>query len=296
MTIKDACEATGLTRKAIRYYEGVGLIQPEVDTRGYRNYTPEVVKQLALIAMLRGFDLSVEAIRNCMQGEEALSAQLKTKLSELETEREQMSTEAELLREFLDGERSLAEIADLRRRVEATLRNRPGYLCEQLRRLFPGDFGEVLAAVFGGMLNQRLETPEQHAAWLTLVDDLDQTEQIEVPDAIADWARQRNDCLRIEDKVSRMMEEYAQDYESFSRQKREAAEEYLATDGAREELRAFTERSEMVSSFLAGPGLSISLAMGKHLQVLSDGLAQFAEKGQRFIRENPELIRRLMGE
>ncbi len=37
MSIKEACMATGLTRKAIRYYESVGLISPDIDSNGYRN-------------------------------------------------------------------------------------------------------------------------------------------------------------------------------------------------------------------------------------------------------------------
>lgn len=52
MTIKEACAATGLTRKAIRYYESVGLISPDIDPNGYRNYSDDVVRQLAVIAVL----------------------------------------------------------------------------------------------------------------------------------------------------------------------------------------------------------------------------------------------------
>ena len=294
MRIKEASEVTGLTHKAIRYYESAELISPDIDPNGYRNFSDEVIQQLVLIGVLRGFRLSITEIRECLKGEDALSAQMEKKINEYEAERDRVSVELELLREFVSGNHSLEEVAALRQRTEATLRDRPGYLSERLRQLFPGDFGDVLAAVYGNLLDQKLETPEQHTAWLTLVADLDELEPIEVPEEIAEWARKRNDVNRIAQNAARMKNEYAQDYEEFSQHKREAAERYV--DETSEEARSeFTKCAKMVASFLAGTGLPLMMAVGRHMPVLSSDIANFGDKAQRFVSENPDLIRRMLG-
>ena len=294
MMIKEACATTGLTRKAIRYYETVDLISPNIDSNGYRNYSDEVVHQLAIIAILRGFRFSIEEIRASLKDESVLSAEVEKKISEFEEEQERLSAELELLREFAARNRSLEESADLRQRVEDSFKDRPGYLCERLQQLFPGDFGEVVAAVYGGLLDQRLETSQEHAAWLSLVADLDEMTPIEVPEDITAWAHQRNEESQIAGYVARMKHDYSQDYDAFSQEKRKLAQQYL-NETSCEDVASSIESAMEVSSYLAGPGRSLMMIVGKYLPVLSSSMASFAEKGQRFASENPELLGRMMG-
>ena len=66
MKIKEVCEKTGLTKKAIRYYEEEGLFSPErtaVNFREYRDYTEKDLEALGRIAALRSLSLSIEEIR-----------------------------------------------------------------------------------------------------------------------------------------------------------------------------------------------------------------------------------------
>lgn len=61
MLIKTLSEKTGVSRKAIRYYESIGLIQPpERGRNNYRQYTEADVERLRFIAGARslGFSLS----------------------------------------------------------------------------------------------------------------------------------------------------------------------------------------------------------------------------------------------
>lgn len=56
MKIKEVSEKTGLTKKAIRFYEQEGLFQPERQTinfRDYRDYMEKDVESLNKIVMLR---------------------------------------------------------------------------------------------------------------------------------------------------------------------------------------------------------------------------------------------------
>ena len=63
MTIKEICEASGLTKKAVAYYEEKGLICPDVRENGYREYRKEDVQTLREVACLRFYGLTVAQIR-----------------------------------------------------------------------------------------------------------------------------------------------------------------------------------------------------------------------------------------
>lgn len=68
MKIKEVCERTGLTRRAVRFYEEKGLISPEIrEENEYRDYTEADVRRLRLVARLRGYRFSVEAIRRLLE-------------------------------------------------------------------------------------------------------------------------------------------------------------------------------------------------------------------------------------
>lgn len=60
MNISEAARRSGLTSKAIRYYEDIGLIAPaRRGENGYRQYQAEAVEELHFLARARdvGFDL-----------------------------------------------------------------------------------------------------------------------------------------------------------------------------------------------------------------------------------------------
>ncbi|GEM_PF-1515232 len=62
MLIKKAAQATGLTERAIRFYEKAGLISPRLNTSGFRDYGEEDLERLRQIAALRGLGLSLDEI------------------------------------------------------------------------------------------------------------------------------------------------------------------------------------------------------------------------------------------
>ena len=53
MTIKEVEELSNMTRANIRFYEKEGLITPQRDSNGYRNYTEQDVDILKRIRLLR---------------------------------------------------------------------------------------------------------------------------------------------------------------------------------------------------------------------------------------------------
>ena len=63
MRIKEVEDLTGLTRKAIRYYEENGLIQTVKGANGYKEYDEETVKCLLEIKKLRLLDFSINTTK-----------------------------------------------------------------------------------------------------------------------------------------------------------------------------------------------------------------------------------------
>ena len=63
MNISEASRGSGITAKAIRYYESINLIAPaRRDGNGYRDFDSEDVHTLRFIARARGLGFSVSEV------------------------------------------------------------------------------------------------------------------------------------------------------------------------------------------------------------------------------------------
>lgn len=70
MNTKQVEELTGITRQNIRYYEKQGLLEPARETgNAYRDYSPEDVRRLKLIKMLRMLDMPLKDIEGVLNEE-----------------------------------------------------------------------------------------------------------------------------------------------------------------------------------------------------------------------------------
>ncbi len=288
MTISRVCEATGLTKKAVRYYEKAGLVSPQIGANGYRQYSDSLVERLKVVAALRRFGLSVDQTRACLEGEQAMRAQLSRRIEQLRHEREREAVEADLLETFLEGRGSLSELSALLPALDRSLRDRPGYLRRRLRELFPGDLGEVIGLAYGYLLDDTLETAEQHAAWTALVAELDEVEEVPVPEELSEWARTRNRSHAVAENVERLTEEYSSEYEQFAAVKREAVQGFLA-EVPKEQSAAAYRGARLLADFLAGDGSAVFRIFQRHLPALSRKFERFAAFQARFQRDNPDI-------
>lgn len=77
MTIGDFSRATGLTPKALRLYDDLGLLRPaEVDDQsGYRRYAPSQLERARLVATLRLLGMPLARIRQTVDLPPAAAAQ-----------------------------------------------------------------------------------------------------------------------------------------------------------------------------------------------------------------------------
>jgi DNA-binding transcriptional MerR regulator len=71
MTVGQLARRAGLTAKALRHYDRIGLLRPaRVDASGYRWYAPEQVALARRIALLRAVDVPIEDVRRALHAPE----------------------------------------------------------------------------------------------------------------------------------------------------------------------------------------------------------------------------------
>ena len=77
MGIKEAEQATGISRQNIRFYEKEGLLHPARNkNNSYREYTVEDILRLKQIRLLRKLGMPLEEIRHLLDGETQLQPAL----------------------------------------------------------------------------------------------------------------------------------------------------------------------------------------------------------------------------
>jgi MerR family redox-sensitive transcriptional activator SoxR len=114
MTIGDARRRTGMTHRAIRFYEDKGLIASCRDGRGQRRFDSETVDRLVYISLARQAGLAVAEIRDLLsvadrEGEAQMFARTqdlyRARLADLETQRIAVEQSARALGLSLQAQR-----------------------------------------------------------------------------------------------------------------------------------------------------------------------------------------------
>lgn len=62
MNIKEIAQLTGTTKESIRYYESIGLLQPNRLDNGYRDYKDQDLQDIKFILHLKKMNLSLNEI------------------------------------------------------------------------------------------------------------------------------------------------------------------------------------------------------------------------------------------
>lgn len=162
MTMHEVCARLSLTKKAVRYYIGEGLLAPRRLENGYHNFSEDDLKTLERIALLRQLDLSIDEIRRLLNGD-ALPSIIRQKEKQLAHRQNALA----LLREFSTQN----DWTRLKSRLEGEERRRT--IAERLEIAFPGGFGRLVAYQFAPYLSEPLQTPEQQAAFDEIIAFLD---------------------------------------------------------------------------------------------------------------------------
>ena len=161
---------TGLTRKAIEYYEDKGLIHPQKSENGYRDYSAEDLEILKNISIFRKLGMSVSDISQCISsGGDTLSSVLREKQHQLELDEKRKV----ILEMIVKGESD--EIIN----EKVSLLEMKETIYEKLEIAFPGYFGQMIFAAYQPFLNKPLENDGKDSFY-TYIDYLDRLPSFEL--------------------------------------------------------------------------------------------------------------------
>lgn len=145
---------TGLTRKAIEYYEEKGLINPQKLENGYRDYSENDLEVLIQVSLFRKLGISVTEIEDYLStGVSSLSSVLRRKQHQLDVEEKR-----KIVLELIVKGGSPELINEKIKLIEAE-----ESIYERLERLFPGYFGQMLFVAYQPFLNESLAKDEKEA-------------------------------------------------------------------------------------------------------------------------------------
>ncbi|SQI33283.1 Copper export regulator [Serratia plymuthica] len=114
MNISDVAKKTGLTSKAIRFYEEKGLVTAPIRTdNGYRSYNPKHIEELTLLRQARLVGFNLDECRELV----ALFN---------DPARHSADVKARTLQKVADIEKHISELGEMRQRLLALANECPG--------------------------------------------------------------------------------------------------------------------------------------------------------------------------
>lgn len=178
-------EKTGLTKKAIKYYESEGLICPAKNVdNNYREYTEEDLIKLNLIGALRALDIPVCEIKNVVKGQKSIPEVMKQALQRIHENIDHLEKSKMIITNLMeknskDYESIGEQVKKLKETLELSMEGKKEYIASTLLRLFPGRFGQVFVANYEPFLKVTVDSDEKKQAWLKLVEFLDDLEEVD---------------------------------------------------------------------------------------------------------------------
>ncbi|MFL8969953.1 MerR family transcriptional regulator [Helcococcus kunzii] len=161
---------TGLTRKAIEYYEDKELIHPKKSENGYRNYSKKDLEILKKVSIFRKLGMSISDINQCIfSGGDTLSSVLRKKQYQLELDKKR-KTILEMIVKGESNELINEKVSSLD--AEETI-------YEKLENAFPGYFGQMIFAAYQPFLNEPLENDGKNSFY-KYIDYLDRLPSFEL--------------------------------------------------------------------------------------------------------------------
>jgi len=192
MNIKIASEKTGLTKKAIKYYENEGLITPSKKCENnYREYSNDDIVKLNLIGALRALDITISDIKDVVMGVKSLPETLIDTVKKIDESINYLGKSkliiASLIEKNLTDYRASGEqIRKLRETLELSRDDKKEFISNTLLRIFPGNFGQVFVSIYAPFLSVTIDTDEKKKIWLRLVEFLDSADEVIQNDFLID--------------------------------------------------------------------------------------------------------------
>lgn len=189
MTISEAIKETGLTKRAIRFYEEEGLISPAVNPEnGYRNFSSEDIDRLIKISLLRQLGLSIDNIKELINSPGSIIGILTSHLVKIDKNIKALEKSKVLINEIIsdnsikDSNDFMAKLKSLRDHFEYEDKSKSGYVKRQLLKIFPGSFGKMITIHFSPFLNDPIDNTDKEKAWDEIISYLDEAVPFKYPE------------------------------------------------------------------------------------------------------------------
>lgn len=288
MLINQVCKLTGLTKKAIEYYEKQGLLNPETMGNGYRKYTDGEIAALKEIALLRKMGVSIADVKTILASDDKLAALAACK-NKMTRQMNLLNAQRECISQLIDSGYNIeGAFAYAAHQLDE---NR--VIRERLAEAFPGNYGLFLSFHFGRFLNEKIDSPEKEAAYGKILEYLDGLADIPFPKEIEDYMAEagvpwNDDVMQAMDNGTRAA---IDDYDTFLKTKRDIIEmylEYCKSDAYKSSLgykmkmlmQDFQKASGYVDVFI------------ESMKILSGEYAEYLDKlhkiNDRFLQEYPD--------
>lgn len=189
MRINEVMKETGLTKKAIYYYENEGLIKPQKDPdNNYRNYAEEDVRKLIVINILRRLDVPIKAIGDIVNNSVPIKDVLKEQLVLTNQKinllfQNKMVMNDLILKDIDERDFSFKTLQEFNQELDR-LSQSSGHVGKELERIFPGTLGKTFSIFYSHFLDVPLDTDEKLSAWNDLIKKLDEMKEIDFPEEI----------------------------------------------------------------------------------------------------------------
>ncbi len=225
MKINEVVKITGLTKKAIYYYEAENLITPEkTPDNNYREFSDDDIKRLTQISALRRLDIPIQAIRDILDNPLKVESALKSQISTMSAKINAMAKNKEILENFIYKLKSgtINSIYEELKYINQTLplyqMELKGFMQRELERIFPGTFGKLMYIQIGEFLDEPLNSIEKINAWNELVKLLDSADEIENSKEFDDFVNQLygEQINKYEQKFKDDVDQILHDKDSFN--------------------------------------------------------------------------------
>ena len=180
MLINEVCNLTGLTKKAISYYEKQGLLKPKKSNNGYREYSEEDIALLNEISLYRKLDIEIKDIKVIVKSKDKKYI-INNIIKDKQNKEIQIRMQKRCLEKIIENNFEKITIKELNDEIIEIEKNNGEFIKRELIRAFPGGLGKYLAYHFAPYLNESLDTPDKYEAWINIVEFLDSVPEIKIP-------------------------------------------------------------------------------------------------------------------
>lgn len=222
MLINEVCNLTGLTKKAISYYEEHSLIKTKKNYSGYREYTIEDIALLNEISLYRKLDIGIKDIEKILKSKDKKSI-INNIIQEKHKKEIQIKMQKVYLDKIISSEFNDEYIKELNEEIIEIEKNSGEFIKRELTRAFPSGLGKHLAYHFGPYLNEPMDTVEKYKAWSEIVEFLDNVPEIKIPKIIEMGYENTTDQMRkqmtdgVREEINNMLNAQGEELEAYKK-------------------------------------------------------------------------------